>query len=50
MSNRFEDLHVWQRAKVLYHDISLLFSDSTIYFLRDQIMRATLSISNNIAE
>lgn len=47
---RFEDLIVWQKAQ----DFSVLiyknFSDLKDYYFKDQITRASVSISNNIAE
>ncbi|WP_350286359.1 four helix bundle protein [uncultured Croceitalea sp.] len=47
---KFEDLIVWQKAQ----DFSVLiyenFSDLKDYSFRDQITRASVSISNNIAE
>ncbi|USN56529.1 MAG: four helix bundle protein [Candidatus Peribacteria bacterium] len=46
----FEDLIIRQRSKDLYHRIADVLEESKIYFFRDQILRATLSISNNIAE
>ena len=47
---QFEDLRVWQAAKELYNVTSKYFADSKQYFFRDQILRAALSVSNNIAE
>lgn len=47
---RFEDLRVWQSARELYRLSSESFSESKMFFFRDQIMRAALSVSNNIAE
>lgn len=47
---QFEDLRVWQEARDLYSNISSLFKECQQYFFRDQIMKATLSVSNNIAE
>lgn len=46
----FEDLKVWQKAKALFIDLYPLIKDSKEYFLKDQLLRASLSISNNIAE
>jgi four helix bundle protein len=46
----FESLFVWQTARDLFCD---LYNDCAIwkdYYLKDQLLRATLSISNNIAE
>lgn len=47
---QFEDLRVWQAARELYKLTSQYFSDSKQYFFRDQILKAALSVSNNIAE
>ncbi|MEQ8909822.1 MAG: four helix bundle protein [Vicingaceae bacterium] len=47
---QFEDLRVWQSARELYNLSSKHFKDSKQYFFRDQILRAALSVSNNIAE
>jgi len=49
---KFEDLRVWQTAYELYKKINDIFGKNNYknYFFGDQILRATLSISNNIAE
>ena len=47
---QFEDLRVWQSAKELFKVTSKYFGESKKYFFRDQILRAALSVSNNIAE
>lgn len=47
---RFEDLLVWQKAQDVYVELKTLFGNSKDFFFRDQILRARLSISNNIAE
>lgn len=47
---QFEDLRVWQSARELYNLTSKSFGDSKQFFFRDQILRAALSVSNNIAE
>lgn len=51
--NRFEDLPVWQAAPELAHRVHNL-TESTVFrghgSLRDQLERAVISISNNIAE
>jgi len=50
---RFEDLPVWKAALALAEKIYALTETSLIrkkYSLRDQIERAALSVSNNIAE
>lgn len=46
----FKDLIVWQRAKVLYIEINRNFRETKDYSFRDQILRAALSVPNNIAE
>ena len=50
MINHFTDMIVWQKARLLFKELYELKRNSKDYFLRDQILRATLSISNNIAE
>lgn len=47
---KFEDLLVWQKAKELYLKLNSIFKSNKDFFFRDQILRAALSISNNIAE
>jgi four helix bundle protein len=46
----FEEMIVWQKAKVLSSTIYKQFRDSKDYSFRDQIQRASVSIMNNIAE
>lgn len=46
----FEDILVWQRARVLVKNIYKTFNNCNDYSFRDQIRRAVLSIMNNIAE
>lgn len=50
MINHFTDMIVWQKARLMFKELYELMRNSKDYFLRDQILRATLSISNNIAE
>lgn len=51
MAKSFEDLEVWKKARLFYWEISSIFwSNFKDFFFKDQILRATLSISNNIAE
>jgi four helix bundle protein len=53
MAKKFEDLEVWQYARVLISDIYLLSEQEKIrkkYSITDQIQRAVLSVMNNIAE
>ena len=47
---RFEDILVWQKAQDLAAEIYGLFESNRDFGFRDQIQRATVSISNNIAE
>lgn len=47
---RFEDLVIWQEARLLCSEIYKEFSDSRDFGFRDQIQRAAVSIMNNIAE
>lgn len=46
----FEELRVWQDARILVNDIYKLMSDCKDYGFKDQIQRAAVSIMNNIAE
>lgn len=46
----FEDLLVWRKARVLNKDIYILFRDLQDYSYKNQILRASTSISNNVAE
>lgn len=47
---KFEDLIVWQKAKDLSLRLYKIFEDSKDYSFRSQILRASVSIMNNIAE
>src|SRR5258705_12927354 len=50
---RFEDLPVWQEAALLYCSVLDLLEESSNNFsfgFRTQLDRASLSVSNNIAE
>jgi len=47
---KFEDILAWQKAKQLTIYIYRLFKDSRDFGFKDQILRAVLSIMNNIAE
>lgn len=49
-AEQFEDLIVWQKAKQLAITIFKKFELNRNFSFRDQIQRATVSISNNIAE
>ena len=47
---RFEDIIAWQKSKVLAVLIYKKFYDNRDFGFKDQIQRAAISISNNIAE
>lgn len=47
---KFEDILSWQKSKELGLYIYLTFKDNHDFGFRDQIQRAVISISNNIAE
>jgi len=46
----FEDLRIWQEARVLVKEVYSDFRDNRDFGFRDQIQRAAVSIMNNIAE
>ena len=48
----FEDLYIRQESIEIYTAVSKQFDTQEFkrYFFKDQILRAALSISNNIAE
>jgi four helix bundle protein len=46
----FEDLFVWQKAIVHSIEIYKRFQSVTDFGFKNQIQRASISISNNIAE
>ena len=48
--NRFEDIIVWKKSMALAVSIYKQFQPCKDYSFRDQICRASVSISNNIAE
>jgi four helix bundle protein len=48
--DRFEDIIAWQLGRELFKNIYPLVEVSKDYWFRDQIRRASLSITNNIAE
>ena len=50
MCMRFESLDMWKLAQQHYLAIDDLMKESKEYYLKDQILRASLSVSNNIAE
>ncbi|OFY91514.1 MAG: four helix bundle protein [Bacteroidetes bacterium RIFCSPLOWO2_12_FULL_31_6] len=47
---KFEDIIAWQKAQDIAVDIYTTFGDLKDYSFKDQICRASVSISNNIAE
>ena len=46
----FEELRIWQDAQEIALAVYALLDDNKDYGFRDQIQRAAISISNNIAE
>ena len=50
VASKFEELLVWQNARKLNQDIYVASSDWKDWELKDQIRRAAISISSNIAE
>ncbi len=46
----FEDIIAWQKAQDLAFGLYCVFSKIRDYSFRDQILRAVVSISNNISE
>jgi len=47
---KFEDIVAWQKAQDLAVEIYKIFGNIKDYGFKDQICRAVVSISNNIAE
>ena len=47
---KFEDLIVWQKSQDLAVEVYNMFKGCKDFAFKDQITRATISISNNIAE
>jgi len=47
---KFEDIIAWQKAQDLAVEIYAVFRTSKDFGFRDQICRAVVSVSNNIAE
>ncbi|HSI76508.1 MAG TPA: four helix bundle protein [Lunatimonas sp.] len=47
---KFEDIIAWQKAQDLAVEIYTVFQTSKDFGFRDQICRAVVSVSNNIAE
>jgi four helix bundle protein len=48
--NQFEDIESWKIARILATDIYTMCEKFRDFGFRDQITRAVISISNNIAE
>jgi four helix bundle protein len=48
--DRFEDILAWQKAKLLTVKCYELFGESKDWGFKDQILRASVSVMNNIAE
>lgn len=48
--NSFEDVLSWQQGKTLYIELVKDFRQNRNYSFQDQLFRAALSITNNIAE
>lgn len=46
----FEELRVWQDARVLVNEIYKMISNCKDFGFKDQLQRAAVSIMNNIAE
>jgi four helix bundle protein len=49
-AERFEDLRIWQQARVVTNDVYDALVSCRDYAFRDQIQRAAVSSMNNIAE
>lgn len=47
---KFEDIMAWQKGKVLAVDVYKQFKSCKDFSFRDQIQRAAVSVSNNVAE
>ena len=47
---KFEDILAWQKSQKLAENVYKLFKVNKDYSFKDQICRASVSISNNIAE
>ena len=48
--DRFENIIAWQKSKVLCVEVYRLLSNHRDFGFRDQILRASVSVMNNIAE
>jgi len=47
---RFEEIIAWQMSKALVTEIYRIFNKSIDYNYKNQILRASISVMNNIAE
>ena len=47
---KFEEIESWKLSKELNLELFRIFENSKMYFLKDQLLRASISIMNNIAE
>lgn len=47
---KFEDIISWQKSKKLTKELYKLFENTNDFAFKNQILRASLSIMNNIAE
>lgn len=47
---KFEDIIAWQKAQDLCVEVYLVFQNTNDFGFKNQIQKASLSISNNIAE
>ena len=54
LAKTFEELRIWQQARILVQNIYSCFKTGTIAYkdfgFRDQFQRAAISVMNNIAE
>lgn len=48
--NSFEDIFAWQKARILSLGLYTQFQAVKDYSFKDQLLRAAISIGNNIAE
>ena len=49
-AERFEDLRIWQQARVLTNDVFDVLDNCRDYSFKYQMTRASTSVMNNIAE
>jgi four helix bundle protein len=50
MENKFEDLIAWQKSRETLKLVLTAFEKSKFQWFREQLFRACLSVTNNIAE